>query len=499
MKIELLRPSGLDWTPHKYQKRAVKFLLEHACAALFLDPGLGKTSVTLAGLVFLKKRKMFNKALVIAPLRVCYEVWPEEIIHWADFSDLKIVVLHGPDKDELLKQEADIYVINPEGLDWLLKPTKTKTKTGRTSVSVDVRAFKKLGFDILVVDELSKFKHIGTNRFKGLKQVLHTFGRRWGLTGSPAANGLLDLFGQAYVLDMGRTFGQYVTQFRAKYFTPVKRIDPKTGKTTPFEIWKPIDEEAIYERMAPLALRIGDEELDMPQLIENRIRVELPKDVMELYEQVENELIAMINDRVVVANNAAAASTKCRQIANGGVFFYPELEENGLLQFKKRDFINLHDAKTDALKDLVDELQGSPLLVAYDFEHDVDRLKRAFPNAVFTGDLTPTQFKEAVLRWNMGDIDLMFGHPQSIGHGLNLQGAGHHVCWHSLTWNYELYDQFIRRVYRQGNKSRKVFVHHIIAKNTIDEAIMGSLKGKHRGQQALFEALITLAKNKRRK
>jgi SNF2 family DNA or RNA helicase len=499
MQIELLRPCGIDWTPHAYQKKAVKFLLEHACAALFLDPGLGKTSITLAALTWLKRRKMFSKALIIAPVRVCYNVWPGEVEHWRDFQHLKVEVLHGPDKDEALEREADIYVINPEGLDWLLKVVKTKTQTGKTSVDVDVRAFKRFGFDVLVVDELSKFKHIGTNRFKALKKVLHTFGHRWGLTGSPAANGLLDLFGQAYVLDMGRTFGPYITQFRAKYFTPVKRLDPQTGKPTPFEIWKPVNEEAIYERMAPLALRIGDEELDMPQLIENRIRVELPKDVMQLYDEVENDLIAMVNNRLVVANNAAAASTKCRQIANGGVFYYPEMEENGLVKFKKRDFINLHDAKTEALKDLVEELQGSPLLVAYDFEHDVDRLKKAFPSGIFVGDLTAKQFKDVETEWNLGNIELLFGHPQSIGHGLNLQGAGHHVCWHSLTWNYELYDQFIRRVYRQGNRSKKVFVHHIIAKGTIDEVIMGCIKSKHKGQQALFEALVTLAKNKHRK
>ena len=354
MQIELLKPCGIDWTPHKYQKRAVKFLLEHACAALFLDPGLGKTSVTLAALSFLKKRKMFSKALVIAPVRVCYNVWPGEIEHWADFQGLKVEILHGPDKAEALKRDADLYVINPEGLDWLLYMEKSKTPTGKTAINVDVKAFKRLGFDILVVDELSKFKHIGTNRFKALKQVLHTFGRRWGLTGSPAANGLLDLFGQAYVLDIGRTFGPYVTKFRLQYFVP----QDKEGY-----VWKPRAgaEDEIYERLAPLALRIGDEELDMPLLIENRIKVDLPDGVRQLYDEMESELIAMIDKRLIVANNAAAASTKCRQIANGGVFFYPELADNGLIQYKKRDWVNLHDAKTDALKDLVEELQGQPL------------------------------------------------------------------------------------------------------------------------------------------
>ena len=491
MQIELLKPCGEPWNPHKYQKKAVRFLLEHACAALFLDPGLGKTSITLAAIKVLKQKKILSKVLLIAPVRVCHAVWPREIEKWADFGQLKIEVLHGPDKDEALKREADIYVINPEGLDWLLKSEKTKTNSGKTRVDVDVKAFKRLGFDTLVVDELSKFKHIGTNRFKAIKQVLHTFARRWGLTGSPAANGLLDLFGQAYILDMGRTFGPYVTKFRLQYFVPQDAAG---------YVWKPRvgAEEEIYELMAPLALRLGDDELDMPLLIENRIRVDLPPDVKELYDQMEDELISMMNDKLVVASNAAAASTKCRQIANGGVYYTPELEGNGLIK-PGREFVNLHDAKTEALQDLVEELQGQPLLVAYDFGHDVDRLKKAFPKGVFAGDYSAKHFGDIERDWNLGNIGLLFGHPQSIGHGLNLQGAGHHICWHSLTWNYELNDQFIRRVYRQGNKNKKVFVHYIIARGTIDEAIMGAIKSKAKGQRALFDALMSLAKSKRRK
>lgn len=503
MQIKLLKPCGLDWSPHKYQKRAIRFLLENQCAALFLDPGLGKTSITLAAIKILKQKKMIGKVLIVAPLRVCYSVWPREIEKWADFGHLTIEVLHGPDKDEALKRDADIYVTNPEGLDWLLKSVKTKSeKSKKTSVNVNVTQFKKLGFDVLIIDELSKFKHIGTNRFKALKLVLHTFSRRWGLTGSPAANGLLDLFGQAYVLDLGRTFGPYITRYRNTYFQPKtykNPFDPEGEAQRGFGwVVRPGCEDEIYKRISPLALRISDSELDMPELVENRIRVDLPENIQALYDQLEEELITAFEDRLVVANNAAAVSTKCRQIANGGVYYFPELEANGLVK-PGREFVNLHDAKTEALNELVEELQGQPLLVAYDFEHDVDRLKKAFPQGVFACDYTAKQFSDIERAWNRGEIELLFGHPQSIGHGLNLQDCGHHICWHSLTWNYELYDQFIRRIFRQGNTSKKVFVHLIIARNTIDEVIVGATRSKHKGQQALFHAIEELAKNKRRK
>ena len=224
MKLQpLFAQSPVPWKPHAYQKKGIKFLLENACAALFLDPGLGKTSITLGAIKILLAKGLMRKVLIIAPLRVCHSVWPKEIEKWQDFSKLRIEVLHGKDKDAALKRDADIYLINPEGLDWLLKTEKTKTvsaKTGkeRTKVTVNVREFKKLGFDTLVIDELTKFKHTNSSRFKALMQVHKTFGRRWGLTGSPASNGLLDLFGQAYILDEGRALGPYISHYRMKYF-----------------------------------------------------------------------------------------------------------------------------------------------------------------------------------------------------------------------------------------------------------------------------------------
>lgn len=489
-QYELFKPSAKPWMPHSYQKKAVKFLLEHAAGALFLDPGLGKTSITLAAIKMLKQKKLLDKVLLIAPLRVCYSVWPKEVEKWEDFNDIKVVVLHGPNKDELLKQDADVYVINPEGLEWLLQVEKTKTASGKTKVSVDLRRWKQLGFDTLVVDELSKFKHTNTNRFKALKLVLHTFRRRWGLTGSPASNGLMDLFGQCYILDQGHTLGPYITHYRMKYFVP-------SHDGFSWNIREGAEQE-IYERLAPLALRMAaDDYLDMPTLIENNIRVDLPEKVMEIYDRLENDLIAKLDAKVVVASNAAAASMKCRQVANGGIYLDPEVEALIKLPKSKREWVNLHTEKVDALADLIEELQGSPILVAYDFEHDLDRLRERLGQDVpyIGGGVSAKRSAELEKAWNAGHLPVLLGHPQAMAHGLNLQEVGHHVCWHSLTWDYELYDQFIRRVLRQGNKSKKVFVHHIIARGTIDEAILAAVKSKRRGQNALFDALKKLRKS----
>lgn len=494
MQTELFKPSSKPWTPHAYQKKAVKFLLEHAASALFLDPGLGKTSITLAAIKLLKQKKVLDKVLLIAPLRVCYSVWPKEVEKWKDFEHLKVVVLHGPNKEALLKEDADVYVVNPEGLDWLLQVKKTKVvspKTGKvtTKVDVDLRRWKALGFDTLIIDELSKFKHTSTNRFKSLKLVLNTFRRRWGLTGSPASNGLMDLFGQCYILDQGRTLGPYITHYRMKYFNP-------SHDGFSWVLREGADEE-IYERLAPLALRMAaDDYLDMPTLIENNIRVDLPGDVLQVYSQLEDDLIAKLGDGVVVASNAAAASMKCRQVVNGGIYLDPDIEKLVKAPKSKREWLNLHTEKVDALADLIEELQGSPLLVAYDFEHDLDRLRERLGKDVpyIGGGVTAKRSAELERAWNAGELPVLLGHPQAMAHGLNLQEVGHHVCWHSLTWDFELYDQFIRRVLRQGNKSKKVFVHHIIAKGTIDEVVLSALKSKRKGQNALFDALKKLRK-----
>jgi SNF2 family DNA or RNA helicase len=464
---------------HNYQKKAIKFLLTHGAAALLLDPGMGKTAIVLKALDALKRAKTNRRTLVIAPLRVCQLVWPEEPKEWSDLAHLKVGLLHGPRKQEVLDnvEDYDICVINPEGIEWLLYGSKAN---GRP---VDMRRFKSFGFDTLVIDELTKFKHTKGVRFKMLKQVLRTFVRRWGLTGTPAPNGLMDLFGQMYVLDLGNALGQYITHYRMKYFVALDRNGWNWAL-------RPGAAEEIYAAIRPLAMRASAEDhLELPEIMPLRIYVDLPQKVKDLYEDIEEDLLAKLEDKQIVASNAAAASTKCRQIANGAVYVDDDLASR--VQGKKRDVLELHDLKLDALEDLIEELAGQPVLVAYEFNHDIDRLRKRFPKATFMADAN-TQAKAKALEdaWNNNEIPILFGHPASMGHGLNFQkGNAQHVVWFSMFWDLELYDQFIKRIRRQGNKALRVFVHHILARETIDETVFHVQRAKSRTQTALLDAL----------
>lgn len=476
--------SPVKWQPHEGQKKAVKFLLDHACAGLFASPGTGKTSSVLSAFMKLKAQGVANKMLVIAPLRPMSLVWPLEIKKWVEFQGLKAVVLHGKDKERLLFEDADIFLINYEGLPWLLGATTTPSpfNAKRKTVAVDLRKIKAMGVDTLIMDELSKLKHPNTVTFKALKPALGFFSRRWGLTGSPASNGLEGLWGQMYCLDVGRSLGPYITHYRNEFFHPAP-------SGFGFDL-NPGADELIQRRIAPLVLRLDAADyVDMPDLIHRKIMFDLPPAIRKTYNEMEKEMLAELDAGSAVAANAAAASSKCRQIVNGGV--YIEDEENPTADKK---WVNLHTLKVDLLADLVEELQGEPLLVAYEFRHDLDRLLQRFgkDTPYIGGGVSAKRAQEIEAAWNRGEIPLLLGHPASIGHGLNLQGAGAHVCWHSLTWNQELYEQFIGRVHRQGQKAKKVFVHHILASKTVDEAIWWSLQQKTKNQNALFEALQTL-------
>lgn len=484
-----LPSSSEPWKPHAYMKRGVKFLLNHAAAVLFLDLGLGKTSIVLATLKLLFKIGAIHKALVIAPLRVAHSVWPAEVVKWKDFEHLRVVVLHGDKKDELLASDADLYVINPEGLEWLLKPTKkVHPATGKVKITVDARAFKKLGFDVVVYDELTKFKNQASVRFKMWKQVVGTFGRRWGLTATPSANGLLGLFGQLYVVDEGRSLGKYITAYRQEYFVP-----SRDGFN--WEIQEG-GEQRIYKRLAPLALRMSNEDYhDLPMLIENEIRIDLPDDARAIYDALQDDLVARIQNKTITAKNAGVSLGKCRQVAGGAIY-----EEAGLGELmkikrdKKRDWIHVHDAKLDALEDVVEELQGSPLLIVYEFQHELERLKFRFGKHLpFIGaGVNVKRGKELEDAWNRGELPLLAVHPQSVAYGLNMQKGGYHLLWYTLTWDRELVEQLVGRLRRQGSVNKRIFVHYLIARNTVDELVLGSSKAKGRGQQALFTGLQTL-------
>lgn len=476
MKKTASKPS-FSASAHNYQKKGIKFLLTHGAAALLLDPGMGKTAIVLKAFKALQKAQTARRALVIAPLRPAQLVWPSEPGEWSDLAGLRVGLLHGKHKEQILadRDNYDILVINPEGLEWLI--------LGGRGKAFDARRWRDLGFDTLVIDELTKFKHTKGVRFKIMKFVLGTFARRWGLTGTPVPNGLLDLFGQMYVLDLGNALGRYVTHYRMKFF---RSLDPNGWKW----VLQPGAEERIYDAIAPLAMRASAEDhLELPELVPLKVYVDLPPKVLELYESMEDDLVAKLAGQQVVAANAAAASTKCRQISNGAVYVDDDMLSK--VQGKKRDVLELHGEKLLALEELIEELGGAQVLVAYEFNHDEARLRAQFPDAVFMCDAkTQAKAKDIENRWNAGEIPILFGHPASMGHGLNFQkSSAQHVVWFSMFWDLELYDQFNKRIRRQGNKATRVFIHHIMARKTIDEVIYYAQKRKDKTQQALLRAL----------
>jgi len=446
----------MRWKPHPYQLRAAKFLVENQYAGLFLDPGLGKTSIFLAAFKALRKVGFVQKALVLAPLRVAHLVWPAEVLKWDDFRDLKVGVLHGPNKDKVLQGDHDIHVLNYDGLRWFAQQTK-KPKYG-----------------MLVADESHKVKAVNTQRFKLLKPMLPGFSRRVILTGTPRPNSLLDLFGQMYVVDLGASLGKYITHYRNTYFNP----SGYGGYT-----WVPQAgaEQRIHAILAPRTLRMSAEEfLQLPPLIESDIRVQLPTKAYRLYEEMEREFMLELDDGEVTAANAAVKLGYLRQIANGGL--YTDASQNR--------WQPIHDAKTEAVVDIVEELAGAPAIIVYEFRHDLARLQTVFKEAPHIGgDTSPKETDRIVASWNRGEVPVLLAHPQSVGHGLNMQESGSAVIWYSLTYSFSNYDQMIRRIWRQGQKAEKVFVYHILADRTVDEAVLGVLRSKRQGQKALFDAL----------
>jgi len=458
--------SSRDWTPHAYQLKAVKFLLEHAAAGLFLEMGLGKSASTLAATKVLLEKKLIRRVLIIAPLRVCWSVWPEEVKKWTDFNGLRVEVLHGPKKDEALKRDADIYVINPDGLPWL---------------SVGGR-FEKLKADMLVVDESSAFKHTNTLRSKLLKRLLPTFRRRYILTGTPAPNGLLDLFGQIFILDGGNALGRYITHYRNTYFN-------QTGFGGYTYTLKDGAEETIYEKLRPMILRMeAADYLELPERIDNRIYVELPPKARKMYAEIESLFISYLeNGEAITAPSVAASGIKMRQIASGAV--YRDLEHRLEAKVVSEEWTAIHDVKLDALEEIIEGQQGRPALVAYEFNHDAQRIRKRFPKAVFLSDYSDSKVEGVIESWNRGEIEMLCAHPASAGHGLNLQNNKDTIIWFGMTWNLELFQQFNARILRQGNASKRVIVHYILAKNTVDEAVVRALKSKDKTQGALLAAL----------
>lgn len=463
----------------------------------------------------LKNKGTFKGALILAPLRPVYSVWPKEVEKWPEFADFSVGILHDSNKDTVLEEDHDIFVMNYEGIEWLFgcpAPVKPNTKglpfpeaqsklaawaeekAAWTEENKKVKARLKLLFskvDTLVFDELSKMKKPDTNRFKAIKGFLGKFTRRWGLTGSPAPNGLMDLFGQAYVLDLGRALGQYITHYRSKYFAPTGfgGYDWKLQEGAA---------EKIYAAMRPLSLRMQAEDyLDMPTIVPVTIEVDLPPAARKIYDDMEDDLFATMGDNEFMAVNAASASTKCAQIAQGALYADKVDPLTGIPVTGKREWKEIHKAKLTAVQDLIEELQGQPLLGGYHFGHDLERIIKLRGKATPHCDKPPKEVDKLFTQWNKNELTELWGHPASMGHGNNLQeGDAQHIVWFCIPWDYELYDQMVRRLRRQGNNAKVIYVYHIVCKNTVDELKMVTLHNKDKSQKAFLDAVKTYRSRK---
>lgn len=462
-----LNQQPASWVPRSYQETAVGLAISQACLGLLLPPGMGKTTIVYAATTILQGKQLIKKVLVIAPLRVCYNVWPRQKNAWKEFAHLRVSVAHGRDKEQALRDpRADIVCINPEGLDWLCDEN-----------SPSRLEYIRKHFDVLVVDESTKFKNTGTKRFKLIRKFIKFFQRRYILTGTFTPNGLLDLFGQVYILDEGGALGRFITHFRTKYFYPTDYM----GYNLAPHSWAP---DAIAKKIAPLTLVLKREDhLVLPELLFNDIEVELPEDAKKKYKQMEDTLIIDIANDEIIAANAAVATSKCRQIANGGVYS----------QSAPGEWEDLHDAKLDALDDLIEELSGESLLIVYEFDFDIQKIQKRFPAVRKLTTNNSKTDSENIAKFSSGEIQLGAGQFSSISLGVDgLQNSCRHICMYGLTWNLQDYIQTIDRVYRQGTSADTVIVHRIVAKDTLDERVIQVLNNKDKTQSDFLKLLKDL-------
>ena len=442
----------MKFVPHEYQKYATKFIEENDISALLLDMGLGKSVITLTAIRNLIIKGKVGRVLVIAPLRVARSTWPDEIAKWDHLHDLTYSVAVGTEKERLeaLRKNVEIVIINRENVDWLVN------KSGY-----------RFNFDMIVIDELSSFKSYSAKRFKALLKVRPYVERIVGLTGTPSSNGLMDLWAEYRLLDFGERLGRYITRYRLKYFTPDKR------SATVIFSYKllPGAEDEIYNAISDITISMKAKDyLKMPDLIINEVTVDLDLAERRTYETLRKEMVVQISEQEEIdAVNAASLSGKLLQMANGAVY-----DED-------KRVLRIHDKKLDALEDLIEAANGKPVLIAYWYKHDLERIKERFNVREILND-------QDIRDWNNGKIDVAVIHPASAGHGLNLQQGGSTMIWFGLTWSLELYEQANARLYRQG-QNETVVIHHIITKGTIDEDVMLALKRKEKMQSALIDAV----------
>jgi SNF2 family DNA or RNA helicase len=442
----------MKYSPHDYQTYATNFILEHPISAVLLEMGLGKSVITLTAILELMYEYFeVGKVLVIAPLRVARDTWPEEIKKWEHLKGITYSVVIGTEAERksALSVKADIFLINRENVDWLI------TKSGYS-----------FDFDMVVIDELSSFKSSAAKRFKSLLKVRSKVKRIVGLTGTPSSNGLMDLWAEFRLLDMGERLGRYITNYRNNFFVPDKRNQQMIFSYKS----RPGAEEEIYRLISDITISMKCADfLDMPQCVMNEITVQLSEEEKTLYDDLKKDMVLSLEDNEIDAVNAAALSGKLLQMANGAVY-----DDNNKV-------INIHEHKLEALEDLIEGANGKPVLIAYWYNHDLLRIKSKFK-------VREIKTSKDIKDWNKGNIPAAVIHPASAGHGLNLQSGGSTLVWFGLTWSLELYQQTNARLWRQGQKET-VIIHHIVCKGTIDEKVMDSLDKKYKGQENLINAV----------
>lgn len=442
----------MKYNPHEYQKYATNFIIDHPVAAILLDMGLGKSVITPTAINdLIYNRFEISRVLVIAPLRVANNTWPDEIKKWDHLSHLTYSVVTGSKQQRLaaLKQDVNLYIINRENLKWLVEDSGAP-----------------FFYDMIVIDELSSFKSYRSQRFKSLKKLRLHVKRIVGLTGTPSSNGLMDLWAEFRVLDMGQRLGRYITHYRTTYFDPDKRNQHMVFTYKP----KPGAEQRIYQQISDITISMKSKDyLQLPPLTMNVVKVHLSNQEAAVYDTMRDQLVVDMAGKQIDALNAASLSNKLSQMANGTVY-----DDN-------RNQILIHDRKLEALEDLIEAANGKPVLVAYWFKHDLEQIKQRF-------DVREIKATKDISDWNQGTIPVGVIHPASAGHGLNLQAGGSTLIWYGLTWSLELYQQTNARLWRQG-QTDPVVIHHIITEDTIDEDILAALKRKDKTQTALINAV----------
>ena len=443
----------MRFSPHDYQKYAIDYIESHPVAAVLLDMGLGKTVISLTAIFDLLFDSFeVHRILVIAPLRVARDTWPAEIRKWEHLSGLTYAVAVGNARERkaALLQGADVTIINRENLGWLIDDSGIP-----------------FAYDMVVLDELSSFKNHKSKRFRALMKIRPKVKRIIGLTGTPSSNGLMDLWAEFKVLDKGERLGRFITQYRNQYFMPDKRNGEIVYSYKPL----PHAEDSIYRRIGDITISMKSaDHLKMPELASLQYEAQLSVDERKRYEALKQDLVLNLHGDEITAANAATLTGKLSQLANGAIYY----DDGKIIEF--------HDRKLDALEDIIEAANGKPLLVAYWFRHDLERIRRRF-------NVREIKTSADIADWNAGNIPVAVIHPASAGHGLNLQAGGSTLVWFGLTWSLELYQQTNARLWRQGQESRTVVIQHIIAANTIDGQILDALKRKDKTQAALIAAV----------